>query len=412
MIVPDVVVAVNLFHSKQRTPIVLEFRKRYRRLQGLRPRVRTMAMLLSLSFRKRFQPRATARGRVMVRRGPQSKVTIREVAASAGVGIATVSRALNGDPEIATTTRDRVIRASEALGYRRSSLARGLKVGATDNVGVAVMSRHAPVILNPFYTEVIGGIEEALEQVDKHLLLSSLKRRDTLLELAQEGRVDGLLVVGCDVSSEVLDRLRDGRLPVVLIDNSHPGIPSVVSDHRRAGELAARALLDGGGTRFAFVSENLDNPNFGARLAGFTDELRRGGSQLRPEAVAAGGDAWDGGYFAMERVLDGLDEAPDAVFAANDPAAISAAKALAARGLRVPEDVALVGVDDIHLAAYHAPPLSTVRVDKQGLGRTGAELLLRRLRGEEVPELTTLGVELVARGTTRPKVSKTKRRSS
>ncbi len=338
----------------------------------------------------------------MVRRGVQGKVTIREVAAIAGVGIATVSRALNDDPEISAATRERVLRASEALGYRRSSLARGLKVGTTDNVGVAVMSRHAPVILNPFYTEVIGGIEEVLEQGDKHLLLSSLKRRETLLDLAQEGRVDGLLVVGCDVSAEVLDRLRDGRLPVVLIDNAHPGIPSVVSDHRLAGELAARALLGGGGERFAFVSENLDNPNFGARLAGFRDELGRAGAELPPEAVAAGGDAWDGGYYAMEQVLDRLEDAPDAVFAANDPAAISAVKALAARGLRVPEDVAIVGVDDIHLAAYHTPPLSTVRVDKQGLGRAGAELLLRRLQGDDVPELTTLGVELVARATTRP----------
>ncbi len=337
----------------------------------------------------------------MARRNSHGKVTIREVAARAGVGIATVSRALNDDPEIAAATRERVLQAGEALGYRRSSLARSLKVGTTDNVGVAVMSRHAPVILNPFYTEVIGGIEEVLERADKHLLLSSLKRREELLDLAQEGRVDGLLVVGCDVSDDVLAQLRDSQVPVVLIDNAYQGIPSVVSDHLEAGRTAARHLLAGGGSRFAFVAENLENPNFGARLEGFRQELARGGVVLDPAAVAAGGDAWDGGFFAMEQVLERLPLPPDAVFAANDPAAMSAAKALAERGLRVPDDVALIGVDDIHLAAYHAPPLSTVRVDKQGLGRMGAELLLKRLLGEDVPERTTLPTELVARATTR-----------
>lgn len=346
----------------------------------------------------------------MLRRGSHGKVTIREVAAQAGVGIATASRALNDDPEVAASTRARVLQASETLGYRRSSLARSLKMGTTDNVGVAVMSRHAPVILNPFYTEVIGGIEEVLERDDKHLLLSSLKRRETLLDLAKEGRVDGLLVVGCDVSDEVLERLRDIRLPVVLIDHAHPGIPSVVSDHRQAGLLAARALLAGGGSRFAFVSENLENPNFGARLAGFRQGLAEAGAELAAEAVAAGGDAWDGGYFAMEQLLQRLPQPPDAVFAANDPAAMSAAKALEARGLRIPDDVALLGVDDIHLAAYHHPPLSTVRVDKQGLGRVGAELLLRRLRGERVPPITTLPTELVARATTRPAPARPPRR--
>src|SRR5690606_10201084 len=113
-----------------------------------------------------------------------------------------------------------------------------------------------------------------------------------------------------------------------------------------------------------------------------------------------GGDAWDGGYFAMEEVLRRLEEPPDAVCAANDPAAMSAVKALAARGLSTPDDVAVVGVDDIHLAAYHEPPLTTVRVDKLGLGRTGARLLLDRLAGRQVPETTTLSTDLIVRGTT------------
>ncbi len=337
----------------------------------------------------------------MGRRSQGAKATIRDVAAEAGVGIATASRALNDGPEVSVATRQRVLEAATSLGYRRSSVALGLKRGTTDNIGVAVMSRHAPVVLNPFYMEVIGGIEEVLEEADKHLVLSSLKRRQDLLDLAREGRVDGLLVVGCDVSDDILGTLRERGVPVVLVDHAYPGLPSVVSDHEQAGRLGARHLLDGGGTRFAFVSENLENPNFGARLAGFESELRSAGVELDERAVAAGGDAWDGGFYAMEEVLARLPEPPDAVFAANDPAAMSAAKALSARGLTPPDDVAVMGVDDIHLAAYHQPPLTTVRVDKIGLGRTGARLLLDRLAGRTVPERTTLPTELVVRGTTR-----------
>ncbi len=336
----------------------------------------------------------------MASRSRDAKVTIRDVAANAGVGIATASRALNDEPEVSEATRQRVLEAASTLGYRRSSVALGLKRGTTDNMGVAIMSRHAPVVLNPFYMEVIGGIEEVLEAADKHLVLSSLKRREDLLNLASEGRVDGLLVVGCDVSDEILAALRERQVPVVLIDNAFPGLPSVVTDHEQAGRLAARHLLACGRSRFAFVSENLDNPNFGARLRGFRAELASAGIELAERAVAAGGDAWDGGYFAMEEVLRRLEEPPDAVCAANDPAAMSAVKALAARGLTTPNDVAVVGVDDIHLAAYHEPPLTTVRVDKLGLGRTGARLLLDRLAGRQVPETTTLSTDLILRGTT------------
>jgi LacI family transcriptional regulator len=337
-----------------------------------------------------------------VRDGERSgRSTIRDVARRAGVGIATVSRALNDDAGIAPATRTRVLDACAALGFRRSSLARSLKVGATDNVGVAIMSRHAPVILNPFYAEVIGGIEEVLEDADKHLLLSSLKRRDDLLQLAHEGRVDGLLVVGCDVALDVLARLRDAGLPVVLIDNAFEGIPSVVVDHRGAGAQAARHLLAGGGTRFAFVSENLDNPNFRQRLEGYRGALAESGVVLPPEAVAAGGDSWDGGFLAMQRVLDAMHTPPDAVFAANDPAAMSAITALGARGLSVPVDVAVVGVDDIHLAAHHVPPLTTLRFDKRGLGRAGARHLLDALEGRDVSALTVFATELVVRGSSR-----------
>jgi len=262
------------------------------------------------------------------------------------------------------------------------------------------MSRHAPVILNPFYAVVTGGIEEVLEASGYHLLLSSLRRNEELLKLAQEGRVDGLLVVGCDIAEEVLDQLTQASVPTVLVDHQFPSIPSVNTDHQQGALLAVRHLIKIRRRRIAFVSENLDNPNFQMRLAGYRTALEEAGLPYKDSLIAAGGNAWEGGYYAMHKILEraGL---PDAVFGANDPAAISASRALQEAGLSIPDDVAVVGFDDLHLSAQTTPPLSSVRVNKQGLGQVGAELLLKRIRGETVPERTVLDTKLIVRASSR-----------
>lgn len=311
------------------------------------------------------------------------KPTIKHVAAEAGVGVGTVSRVLNEEQGVSSAMRERVLRVAKDLGYARSSVGRSLKTGMTGNVGVAIMSRHAPVILNPFYAVVIGGIEEVLEEHDRHLLLSSLRRKGHLLDLAKEGRVDALLVVGCDIDSTDLELLKGTGRPVVLVDHSHPGLPSVTVDHVAAGRLAAEHLMERGCRRPAFVSENLENPNFRMRLEGFKAVLDEHGVKLSATGIAAGGDSWEGGYHAMNRVL-ASGVTPDGVFAANDPAALSAMRALNEAGLKVPQDVKIVGCDDIHLASQSQPPLTTLAIEKRRLGQLGAELAIELLAGEAV----------------------------
>lgn len=324
------------------------------------------------------------------------RATIKDVASRANVGIATVSRVLNGEEYVADATRERVLTACRDLGYTRNNLGRSLKTGATGNIGVAIMSRHAPVILNPFYAVVIGGIEQALEDAGKHLLLSSLRRRDELIDLAREGRVDGLLVVGCDIADAELERLAASGRPVVLVDNEYEGLTSVSTDNHQGGRLAAEHLLAAGCTRPAFVAENLENPNFLQRLAGFRAALDDAGVPLHTTGIAAGGDSWDGGYHAMRRVLE-AGPAPDGVLAANDPAALSACRALQQAGLAVPDDVRVIGFDDIHLAAQAEPALTTVKVEKLELGRLGATRLLDLLAGVDPQPRTVLPTALVAR---------------
>ncbi len=312
------------------------------------------------------------------------------------MGLGTVSRVLNGEGDVAPATRERVLQSCEELGYTRSNLGRSLKTGTTGNIGVAIMSRHAPVILNPFYTEVIGGIELELIEANLHLLLSSLRRKGDLLELAQEGRVDGLLVVGCDIDYEDLENLRHSQRPVVLVDHQHPGLPSVSVNHAEGGRLAARQLLDTGVRQPAFVTENLTNPNFRARLQGFSDALAEAGVELHATGIAQGGDSWDGGYHAMQQLLE-QGKAPDGVFAANDPAALSAMRSLNEAGRRVPQETRVIGFDDIHLAEQAG--LSTIRIDKQELGRSGARMLLDNISSGSSPPSIELQPSLVIRET-------------
>ncbi len=346
-----------------------------------------------------MEPSQKPRSKATRSKTTRSNTTMKHVAARAGVGLGTVSRVLNNDPEVSASTRQRVLRAAEELGYTRSTVARSLKTGATGNVGVAIMSRHAPVILNPFYAEVIGGIEEVLEQHDRHLLLSSLRRHGHLVDLAREGRVDALIVVGCDIADEDLALLAHSDRPVVLVDHHYPGLPSVTVDHLSAGRLAAEHLLERGSRRPAFVAENLDNPNFLLRLKGFREVLQERGVELLATEIAAGGDSWDGGFHAMNRVLE-TGARPDGVFAANDPAALSALRALRQAGLRVPEDVKVIGCDDIYLAAQAQPPLTTLHIEKRQLGRLGAEQAMGLLDGAGNGGATVLSPTLKVRGST------------
>lgn len=347
-----------------------------------------------LDYRKRFRYDCKGTDSMKLSSG---RPTIRDVATRAGVGIATVSRALNGDSEIAATTRARVLAACRELGYKASSAARSLKRGKSESVGVAMMSRHAPVILNPYYAEVLGGVEVALEAANYHLLLSSLKRNEELLKLAQENRVDGLLVIGCDIADRVLDALAKTGIPLVLIDHAFEGIPSVTVDHSGGAAAAEQHLLDGGHRRIAFVTETLHNHNFQARLHGYRSALAKADIAYDTALVAEGGNSWEGGYHAIKAILARVGNLPEAVFGANDPAALTASKALREAGYRVPQDVAIVGFDDIHLTTHHTPPLSTVRIEKRLLGQTGAEMLLSRIQGA-TPESVVLPTELVVRG--------------
>jgi DNA-binding LacI/PurR family transcriptional regulator len=321
--------------------------------------------------------------------------TIRDVARHAGVSVATVSRVLNEMPIVSLETRDRVRRVVDELGYRPSATARSLSLGRSQAIGVV-----APFFTTLSVVERLRGISERLAEHGYDLMLFDVEtpgqRTDALRDFAQRDRVDGLLVISLPLSDEEVDALQRDDLPVVLVDIGHPGLPHVVIDDVRGGELAANHLLAKGHRRIAFVGDLPTNP------FGFTSsERRREGFRraLRAAGIDPADDLERRGVHGREQArglaleLLGSDDRPTAVFAASDIQAFGVLEAADALGLRVPEDVAVIGFDDIEMATIIG--LTTVRQPLRESGARGTELLLAAIEGGEqrpVKELEPLGV--------------------
>jgi DNA-binding LacI/PurR family transcriptional regulator len=321
--------------------------------------------------------------------------TIRDVARHSGLSVATVSRVLNDMPIVSADTRDRVRRAVDELGFRRSATARSLSLGRSQTVGVV-----APFFTTPSVVERLRGISERLVQHGYDLMLFDVEtpgqRADALRDFAQRDRVDGLLVISLPLSDDEVDALRQDDLPVVLVDIGHPGLPHVVIDDVRGGELAAGHLIERGHRRIGFIGDLPANP-FGftsseRRREGFRRALLAAGIERADELERLGVHGRESAR-ALARELLGPDDRPTAIFAASDVQAFGALEAADALGLRVPEDVAVIGFDDIEIAATVG--LTTVRQPLGESGARGAELLLMAIEGggqEPVEELEPLAV--------------------
>jgi DNA-binding LacI/PurR family transcriptional regulator len=340
---------------------------------------------------------------------PFPNSTIADVAARAGVGHATVSRVLNGHSNVRPATRERVQAAIEALNYRPSPLARNLSLRRTHVIGVVV-----PFFTSPSAVERVRGLASALARSPYDLMLfdiESEERREHAFQLFDRGdRSDGLLMISLIPPDDEVERLRSGRLPVVLVDAPHPAFPSIVIDDVHGGELATTHLIELGHRRIGFVGDKSPDPfRFASsrdRTHGYERALAHAGIELRPEYVREGTQSH---HVARSTAIDllRLPERPTAIFAASDTQALGVLEAARILGIRVPEELSLVGFDDIDIAAYIG--LTTVRQPLFESGRRGGELLLQMLAGAG-PKLgeahiEQLPVELVLRSTTGPPAS-------
>jgi DNA-binding LacI/PurR family transcriptional regulator len=327
---------------------------------------------------------------------------IADVAALAGVGVATVSRVMNGSAHVRPATRDRVLEAIRTLNYRPSSVARSLSLQRT-----MVVAALLPWFTNPSAVQRVRGIVEGLSSSQYDLMVFDIESEDRqrrAFELFDRGdRADGLLVVSTLPPEQEVERIRAARIPCILVDAVHPALPSIAVDDVGGGELATRHLIELGHRRIALIGDTPPEFRFDwsrDRTRGFERALSQAGIVVRPEYVREGTRLLHVARAIAAELLS-LPERPTAIFAASDTQALGALEAARGLGIRVPEELSVVGFDDIEVASYVG--LTTVRQPLAESGRRGAELLLRALGGRPVDLRTELlPLELVVRGTTGP----------
>jgi len=330
-------------------------------------------------------------------------VTIADVAAHAGVGLGTVSRVLNGSPKVREETRARVLSAIEVLEYRPSPLAQGLSRGRCQTLGVVV-----PFFTHASAVERLRGVVAGLDDSRYDLVLfnveSPVHRDEHLASLTGRDRADGLLVLSLPVPDRDLERLVAAGVPVVLVDALGRGVPTVVTDDLEGGRMATQHLVDRGHRSIGFIGAEPGNP-FGftssaRREAGYAEVLAEAGLPLRRELLRHGPHDREVARGLAAELLAEPDP-PTAIFASSDVQATGVLAAAAEAGRRVPDDLSVIGFDDIELSSYVG--LTTIRQPLFESGLLGVQLLLESLAGEPAPPIDhELPLELVERTTTGP----------
>ncbi|WP_329625084.1 LacI family transcriptional regulator [Streptomyces sp. NBC_01255] len=331
--------------------------------------------------------------------------TLEEVAARAGVGRGTVSRVINGSPKVSEQAKAAVEQAVAELGYVPNRAARALAGSRTDAVALVIPETEARLFAEPYFLDIIRGVSTELADADKQLLLTLIRsdqERQRFEQYLAAQRVDGVLLVSVHGDDPLPDQVRALGLPAVLNGRRREDerVAFVDSDNTGAGRTAVAHLAARGRRGIATITGPLDMYVARCRLDGYREGLAEAG--LAPdEALVANGDfTEEGGRRAMRELLDrrpGLD----AVFAASDVMAAGARGVLREAGRRVPEDVALVGVDDSAVARHMDPPLTSVRQPIEEMGRTMARLLLQEIAEPSEPDeqpRRMLPTELVVRG--------------
>lgn len=327
--------------------------------------------------------------------GQSRKATIDDVAQQAGVSISTVSRVLNRRDRVHPGTRARVEAAIHNLRYRPSALARGLALKRCQTIGLL-----APNITDPFFVEMVRGVEQAAASAGYGLLIARQHHpteEQQYLSMFTHSCVDGVVLVAIGVQRRYLNSLVEERLPFAMIQQDlGMDAPTFVSDNYSGARAMGEHLLEHGFRRVAFIAGSDDTPDNADRLRGLIDALNVAGQTVAGELQVRGDYGHDSGYRAATQLLD-LAQPPDAIFAANDQMAVGAIEAARDRGVHVPGRIAVVGFDDTDLARFITPRLTTVRQQLRDMGRLATEAVIHALEKRVAPRRTVLPTSLVVR---------------
>jgi DNA-binding LacI/PurR family transcriptional regulator len=335
-------------------------------------------------------------------RRPPKRPTLEVVAARAGVSRATASRVLRGSTDVSASTRDRVLRAAEEVAYTVNRAARALVTSRTDSIAFLVAESEERTFHDPYFLGVLRGAQAEATEAGIQIVFviaSTAAQTAQFTRFVGGGHVDGVLLVSLHGDDTLVHHLE--RLGVPTVVNGRPwdtaaGLFSVDSDNVGGGRQATELMLEGGRRTITTITGPLDMAVGQDRLTGYRQALRSAGVDPPAGGVQEGDFTVEGGAAAMAALLDAVPDL-DALFAASDLMAIGAMRTLAERGRRVPDDVAVVGFDDVGEARLVVPPLTTMRQPLADLGRTMTRVLLARVSGAEAAARTVLPTEVVRR---------------
>ena len=314
-------------------------------------------------------------------------VSLKDVAEKAGVSVATASRALADHPRISEATKARVRRVAQELGYTPSAIARSLVRRETRTLGVITTT-----VTDPYAAEVVRAVEDAAEAAGYTLLLVAshgIPRREVAgIRMLHERRVDAIIVVssrGADLYDDVLNTL---DVPLILINGTfpHPNVRSVRADNRQGMRLATEYLLDLGYRRIAYIGGPVQGRSARERMEGYLEALEAAGVPFDPNRVFSGQGRPEDGRRALRAMWE-LSPRPDAVVCYNDLTAMGVLAEAWRSDIRVPEDLAVVGFDNLPFSELTAPPLTTVTQPTEEMGRAAVALALRLRRGDPVEDV-------------------------
>lgn len=325
--------------------------------------------------------------------------TIREVASRAGVSYQTVSRVINNSPDVAEATREHVLRVIAELDYHPNAQAVSLSRNRTDIVGIIV-----DTVTSTFFAQTIDGVAQALRRRGRFMLLATVEdasQFDVIDTLQHSRRIDGLVIVLPLANSLSLCRLTPSRVPTVYIDLQYDmDVYGITVDNYKGAYAATRHLLELGHRRIGMIAGRRDIPVGQLRLDGYRSALRDYGISFDPNLVVPGDFRFASGMEGAERLL-ALDPRPTAIFASNDLMAIGVFHVATRQGLRIPDDLSIIGFDDTPEAALACPPLTTMRQPLRTMGEMAADLICRLLDDETVDQKRfIIETELIVRSST------------
>ena len=328
--------------------------------------------------------------------------TILDVAKLCGYSKATVSRAFASPEQVSEKTRNKIYQAAQQLNYTPDAIARAMVRGRTDNIGFIIYEKQYPVVMNPFYSPIFESVMQTCGRKGYSLFISS--HGDLKLPNGQtcvKKQLDGIILAGHSDEQLVSD-LRRQNMPVVLLNNEldMDDLTCITTDQYGGAALAMRHLIEKGHRRIGLLAGNFSPHVYMSRYNAYRDVLTENGCEIDPQLIKTIEPTVEDSIESTQKLL-ALENRPTALFCTNDTIAIGAVKAILRSGLRIPEDIAVVGYDDSENSRMIEPELTTVQVDKTAMGRLAAERLIALIEGE-APRKETIQttVKLVVRKST------------